>query len=48
MLEFSNSDLYFVQDVINFINPLQDSDPDSMKKVPDPTGQKSTDPDPHP
>ena len=33
MLEFVDSDLYFVQD---------------KKKVPDPAGQKSPDPDPHP
>ena len=38
MLEFVDSGLYFVQDEFNFINP--------MKKVSNPAGQKSTDPDP--
>ena len=51
MLEFVDSDLYFVLDKNNFINPLLQvgsADPDSLKKLPDldPTGQKS--PDPHP
>ena len=44
MLEFVDSDLYFVQDKNNFINPLLEV----VKKVPDPAGQKSPDPDPHP
>ena len=47
MLEFVDSDLYFVQDKYDFINPLLqvDPDPDSMRKVsdPDPACQKSTD-----
>ena len=50
MLEFVYSDLYFVQDKNNFINPLLQvgSRTDPLKKVPDPdpAGQKS--PDPHP
>ena len=42
MLEFVDSDLYFVQDKNNFINPLLQvgSSPDPLKKSPDP--------DPHP
>ena len=50
MTEFVDSDLYFVQDKNNFINPLLQPDPDPLKKVPDPdsAGQKSTDPDPLP
>ena len=31
----------------NFTYPLLQSDPDPVKKVPDPAGQKSLDPDPH-
>ena len=52
MLEFVDSDLYFVQDKNDFINPLLQvgcgSGSGSVKKVPDPAGQKSPDPDPHP
>ena len=48
MLEFVESGLYFVYNENNFINPLLQQDPDPMKEVPDPAGQKSTDPDPHP
>ena len=50
MLEFVDSDLYFIQDKNNFINSLlqvgSGSDPDPLKKVPDPdpAGQKSPDP----
>jgi len=52
MLEFVDSDLYFVQDKNNFINPLLQvgSGSGSVEKItgsdPDPAGQKS--PDPHP
>ena len=47
MLEFVDSDLYFIQDKNYFLNSLL-QDPDPLKKVPDPdpAGQKS--PDPHP
>ena len=50
MLEFVDSDLYFVQDKNNFKNPLLQvgSGSGSVEKVPDPAGQKSPDPDPHP
>ena len=52
MLEFVDSDLYFVQDKNNFINPLLQvgSGSGSVEKIPDPdpAGQKSTDPDPRP
>ena len=46
MLEFVDSGLYFVQHENNFINPLLQvaTNPDPLKKVPDPAGQKSTDP----
>ena len=46
MLEFVDSNLYFVQDENNFINPLLQigSGFGSVEKVPDPAGQKSTDP----
>jgi len=39
---------YFVHDENNFIYPLLQVGSGSVKKVPDPTGQKSPDPDPHP
>ena len=54
MLEFVDSDLYFVQDKNNFINPLLQvgSGSGSVEKLPDPdsdrAGQKSPDPEPHP
>jgi len=48
MLEFVDSGLYFVQDENNFINPLLQVGSGSVEKVPDPKGQKSPDPDPHP
>ena len=41
MLEFVDSDLYFVQDENNFINPLLQVGSGSVKK-------KVPDPDPHP
>ena len=41
MLEFVDSGSYFAQDKNNLINPLIQ---DPLKKVPDPAGQKSTDP----
>ena len=46
MLEFVDSGLYIVQDENNFINLLLQvgSRSGSNKKVPDPAGQKSTDP----
>ena len=50
MLEFVDSDLYFVQDKNNFINPMLQvgsrSGSVSVEKVPDPdpAGQKSPDP----
>ena len=44
MLEFVDSGLYFVQDENNFINPLLQVGSGSDEKVPDPAGQKSTDP----
>ena len=46
MLEFVDSDLYFVQDKNNFINPLLQVGSGSIEKVPDPdpTAQKPTDP----
>ena len=48
MLEFVDSHLYFVQDKNNFINPLlqvgSGSGSRSVKKNPNPVGQKSTDP----
>ena len=46
MHEFVDSGLYFVQDENNFINPLLQvgSGAGSNEKVPDPAGQKSTDP----
>ena len=40
MLEFVDSDIYFVQDKNYFINPLL--------QVGSGSGQKSPDPDPHP
>ena len=47
MLEFVDSDLYFVQDKNNFKNPLSQVGSGSVEKiVSDPAGQKSTDPDP--
>ena len=42
MLEFVDSDLYFVQDKNNFINPLLQVESGSGSV------EKSTDPDPHP
>ena len=52
MLEFVYSGLYFVQDENIFINPLLQVGSGSgySEKIPDPEGQKSTDPhpDPHP
>ena len=49
MLEFVDPDLYFFfLDKNNFINPCQRQEPDPLKKVPDPAGQKSPDLDPHP
>ena len=46
MLGFVDSDLYFVQDKNNFINPFLQVGSGSAEKVPDPdpAGQKSTDP----
>ena len=44
MFEFVDSYLYFVQDKNNYINPLLQMDPDPLKKIPDPEGQKSPDP----
>ena len=46
MLEFVVSGLFFDQDETNFINPLLrvGSGTGSKIKVPDPAGQKSTDP----
>ena len=44
MLEFVDSDLYFVQDKNNFINPLLLVGSGSVEKIPDPAGQKSPDP----
>ena len=44
MLEFVDSDLYFVQDKYNFINPLLQEGSGSVENVPDPAGKKSTDP----
>ena len=47
ILEFDG--LYFVQDENKFINPnWQDPDPDPMKNVLDPAGQKSTKPNGYP
>ena len=45
MLEFIDSNLYFVQGKNNFINPLLQVGSGSVDKVPDldPAGQKSTD-----
>ena len=40
MLEFVESDLYFVQDKNNFINTVLQVGP--LKKVPDPTGYGSS------
>ena len=36
MLEFVDSDLYFVQDKNNFINPLLQVGSGSVEKAPDP------------
>ena len=44
MLEFVDSDLYFVQDKNNCINTLLQVGSGSVEKVPDPAGQKSPDP----
>ena len=48
MLEFVDSDLYFVQDKNNFMNPLLQVGSGSVEKRTDPEGQKLPDPDPHP
>ena len=49
MLEFVSSGLYFVQDENSFKHPLLQVGSGSgyVEKVPDPAGEKSTDPDPH-
>ena len=49
MLEFVDSGLYFVQDQNNFIYPLlQVGSGSDEKSLGSGSGQKSTDPDPHP
>ena len=48
MLEFVDSDLYFVQDKNYFINPLLQVGFGSNEKSTGSGGRKSTDPDPHP
>ena len=50
MLEFVDSDLYFVQDKNNSINPLLQVGSGSVEKIPDPdpAGQKTPDPAPDP
>ena len=48
MLEFVDSDLYFVKDKNNLINPLLQVGSGSVEKITGAGGQKSPDPDPHP
>ena len=47
MLEFVDSDLYFVQDKNNFTNPLLQVGSGSVEKSTG-SGSKSPDPEPHP